>query len=276
MVAHPTDPATIILQIGWSDTEQPGACWAEMDGTPFFTVYGDGRLIAGQRLFDWEHSLFEGRIDEDQLQEWLRTLTYDLRFFTLDERYEHPDQLSFAVHTYVRFGTGPRDYHRVSVAGLPRWLVDPLPSVDDAQRVRELALYVKSLERFATTVLNRPYEPTEYTVLSHEIRGILAAPPVWRHSLDIVAISDRAPLRPEAGNVHGPPGHQRIDAGLGAELQAIVAADARRYWPGLNLAAEYVARNRRFVVGVRPEVPGNSPFLPDRLRDTWYRVDGGG
>ncbi len=276
VVAHPTDPATIILQIGWSDTGQPGAAWEEMNGTPFLSLYGDGRLIAGHRLFDWEHSLFEGRVEEDQIQEWLRTLTYDLRFFTLEERYEHPDQLGFAVHVYVRFGSAPRDFRRVSLTGFPRWLVDPLPAIADAERVRELASLVKSLESFTSGSLNAVYEPAEYTVLSHETRGLLATAPTWNHPLDIVAISDRAPLRPEGGNVHGPPGHQRVDAALGTELQTIVASDARRYWPALNLAAEYAARRRRFVVGVRPEVPGGSPFLPDPLRETWYRVDGGG
>lgn len=273
-VAHPTDPATIILQVGWSDSEQPGAAWEEMNGTPFFTLYGDGELIAGPRLFDWEHKLLAGRVDEEQIQAWLQHLTYEVGFFRLAERYEHPNQATFAVHVYVRFGDRPRDFGRVSLAGYPLWLQEPLPPGEQAEQAGALARFVQRLEAFAASTLRNSYEPASYTVISHEIYGLLAAPPTWSHPLDIVAISDRAPLRPIGGNVRGPPGHQIVDASLGRELQAIVTADARRYWPGLNLAAEYVARRRRFVVGIRPEVPGESPFLPDSLREVWYRRDG--
>lgn len=273
-VEHPTSPDTIILQLGWSDTDQQGAAWEEMNGTPFFTVYGDGRAIGGPALFDWRQPLFEGFANEDEIQGWLRPLTYQAQFYTLKHRYDAPGLRTFAVHLYVRYGDGRDDYHRVSLGGFTRWLGADTEPGSEAERVRLLAQLVKDMERFSRERLATPFVPEEHTVLAHEVNRILPVAPAWRHSLDIAAISDRAPLDPEGGNVHGPPGHQRLAGDAGRAVREVVAPDARRDFPGYNEAAEYSFRGRRFVVGARQEVPGGSPFLPDSLRRVFYRVDG--
>ncbi len=272
-MAYPKDPEAVIIQVGWTDTDQPGHAWEEMNGTPFFTLFGDGRLIAGHALFDWEQPLYEGQVDEDRIQEWLRELTYDIQFFTLEDRYEHPDYTKFVTHVYVRYGRGARDFGRLSIAGFPRWLRDPLPDMDDAEQVRQAAEFVKHLEAFATRTLDTPFSPQRFTVLSMEVNPYLPSPPRWTHSLDIRAISDSAPRRYGGGYVHGPPGHLVMDTARGVEIRDIVAVDAQRDWPGLNLAAEYAYGGQRFVVGVRQEIPGESFFLPDEVRAEWYRED---
>ncbi len=273
-VEHPTDPDTIILQLGWSDTDQQGAAWEEMNGTPFFTVYGDGHAVGGTALFDWRQQLFEGSASEDEIQAWLRPLTYQAQFYTLKYRYDAPGLRTFAVHLYVRYGDGKEDYHRVSLGGFTRWLSTSVEPGSEEERVQMVAQLAKDMERFARERLRTPFEPAEYTVLAHEVNRILPAAPAWSYGLDIAAISDRAPLDPEGGNVHGPPGHERVGADVGRAVQAIVVPDAQRDFPGYNGATEYSYRGRRFVVGARQEVPGGSPFLPDSLRRVYYRADG--
>ncbi len=274
IVSYPDDPETIVLQVGWSDTDQPGLTWEEMNGTPYFTLYGDGRLIAGDRLFDWRQELRLGNATEAQIQDWLYNLTYEIEFFTLDDEYVHPDYSKFAIHTFVRYGKGARDYHRTTIRGFTRWLRDPLPAGPDVDRVRQTAEFVKRLEEHASQELEEAYYPDRYTVLSMEVNPYLPAPPAWEHSLDIVAVSDSAPLRWGDDYVHGPPGHLIVGSEMGLELSDAVSVDAKRDWPGLNLAAEYALGVRRFVVGIRKEVPGGSDFLPPTLHEEWYRDDG--
>lgn len=272
-VGHPDDPETIILQVGWSDTNQPGHTWEEMNGTPFFTLYGDGRLIGGHVLFNWRQRLYEGRVDEAQIQDWLRRLTYGIGFFRLEAEYEHPDYTKLDAHVYVRYGPGGADYGRVSIGGFTEWLSDEVPYQPDVEAVKQLAEFVKELETFSDANLVSEHYPEHYTVLSMEVNRYLPSPPEWENELDIIAISDSAPRRRGGGYVHGPPGHLVVDSEQGLELWDYVTNDARRDWPGLNQAAEYLAGGRRFVVGVRQEVPGESPFLPAALREEWYRKD---
>jgi len=76
------------------------------------------------------------------------------------------------------------------------------------------------------------------------------------------------------GDPHGPPGHREVDAAVGAEARAVTVADAKRDYPGFNVAARYRVGSRYFVVGARPEVPGGTLCLPRRLHEQWYRRDG--
>jgi len=271
-VSYPTDPAVIVLQVGQSETEQDGPAWEELNGTPYLTVYGDGRVIAARRLHAAVEVLYEARVDDAQLQAWLVPITYDVQLFTLGERYDHPDTDHFAGHVYVRFGPDDAQFKRVSIGGLRRWLQDPLPAVPDAERVRLLAARLVALEDF-TAALDAPYAPEQHTVIAHEINGTGAAPN-WPLALDIAAISNSAPLRPVEGHPHGPPGHLVVDGALGAEARRVTVADAKRDFPGFNFAARYRVGGRYYVVGARPEVPGGSLFLPRRLHEQWYRRDG--
>jgi len=271
-VVYPTEPGTIVLQVGQSETEQDGPAWEEMNGTPYLTVYGDGRVLASPRLHAAVDVLHEVRVDDARIQSWLVPITYDVQLFTLAERYDHPDSDHFAAHVYVRYGPDEGQSKRVSIGGLRRWLDDPLPDVPDAARVRLLAERLVALGAF-TTGLDAPYAPEQYTVIAHEINGTGTAPR-WPLGLDVLAISNAAPLRPSDGNPHGPPGHRVVDATVGAEVRATTVADARRDFPGFNFAARYRVGSRYVVVGARPEVPGGSLFLPRRLHEQWYRRDG--
>lgn len=271
-VVYPAEPGTIVLQVGQSDTEQDGPAWEEMNGTPYLTVYGDGRVLAARRLHAAIETLHEARVDDARIQSWLVPITYDVQLFTLAERYDHPETDHFAAHVYVRYGPDEAQAKRVSVGGLRRWLDDPLPDVPDAARVRLLAERLVALGEY-TAGLDAPYAPEQFTIIAHEVNGTGAAPR-WPLGLDVLAISNAAPLRPSDGNPHGPPGHLVVDAAVGAEARTTTVADARRDFPGFNFAARYRVGSRYVVVGARPEVPGGSLFLPRRLHEQWYRRDG--
>jgi len=268
---YPDDADAVVLQIGRTSTDQPGEAWEELNGTPYFTLYGDGRVVASQRLLGWDQKLYETRVDDEQMQRWLVPLNYDYRIFVMKDEYRHPDLPRFDAHVYMRFGEDEAAFKRVTIGGYPRWTRDPLPDVEDAELVRAVAEWMAALETF-TTALDEPYAPDEYTVLSMEVRPI-GSPVPWSLPIDIAAISDRAPLRTGAGYVHGPPGHLTVDAAAGAPAREQTVVDAARDFPGYNQAAEYSARRRVFAVGVRPEVPGGSLFLPQRLHERLYRKD---
>lgn len=270
---YPRGPGTIVLQVGRSETEQPGEAWEEMNGTPYFTLYGDGRLIAYQLLFGTETALYGTRLSEAEIQAILVPLYYDAQIFGLRPSYEHPDFSRYAAHLYLRFGEEEDAETRVALYGYTRWLRDPLPDLEDAARVRIVADTIDALEAH-TAGLSEPYAPEAWTIIAHEIYGSGQAPR-WPLSLDVKAISDRAPLRPGEGHPHGPPGHDAADAATGAEVSALTTEDARRDYPGFNPAARYTVRgsSNYVVVGARAEVPGGTKFLPDRVYDRWYRRD---
>ncbi len=93
-VDHPTGSEAIVLQIGWRD-EFSGYfsdVWEEMNGTPWITVYGDGRVIASKGLPNREQDLLVGQMDEYTVQRWLRALAYDAQFFSLGDDVSLPGQ----------------------------------------------------------------------------------------------------------------------------------------------------------------------------------------
>lgn len=270
---YPADGATIVLQIGRTDAEEQGIAWEEMSGTPYFTLYGDGRVIAFRRLFSYDQTLYETRVDAAQIQRWLVPLQFDIKLVDLpNSRYNHPDESRFAAHTYMRFGTGENDFKRVAVGGLNNWLEGDLPSDPDAARVRLLASFVAGLEPF-TKALDAPYAAAEFTIISHEIAGTGA--PAWPLRLAIKKISDAAPLRTGEGYVHGPPGHLIAPAATAQPVRDLTVKDARERFPAHAFVATYKASGspNMFAVGARPEVPGGSPWLPERTYDKWYRKD---
>ena len=277
--AWPRDAATIVLQLGRSETSQPGEAWEEMNGTPYLTLYGDGRLIAGRYLLGFDQSLYETQLDEAQMNALLVPLHFDVDVFTLRSLNSHPRNSQFVGHLYMRFGSGDLDFKRTRVTGIIRWQRDDAPpeGVPDAERVKALVDWMFGLEESLTEALESPYEVERYTIIAHEVLPSGSAP-AWPLGLDVKAISDSAPLRTADGHVHGPPGHRFVDAAEGAPVREATVREAKAHHPGQNSAAAYTTRGTRnhVVVGARPEVPGGSLFLPERVHDRWYRDDSGG
>jgi len=270
--AYPTGADDIVLQIGRTDAEDQGIAWEEMSGTPYLTVYGDGRVIAFRRLFSYDQTLYETRVDDAQIQRWLVPLHYDVRVFDLEARYNHPDESRFAAHMFMAFGTGEKDWKRVSIGGLNQWVEGDLPSDPAAARIRALASHILGLEPF-TKILDVPYAATEFTIISHEIAG--AGAPTWPLRLNIKKISDAAPLRTGEGYIHGPPGHLVANAATAQPVRDLTVKDARERFPAHAFVATYKSSGSAnlFAVGARPEVPGGSRWVPERTYDKWYRKD---
>ncbi len=272
----PKDPSTIVLQLGRSETSQGGEAWEEMNGTPYLPLYGDGRVIAGRYLFGFDQTLFETRLDEAAVQELLKPLHYGIDVFDLGSIYRHPDNSQFIGHLFLRYGSGEDDWKRMSVTGMSRWLrdTDPPDDIEDGERVQQLVRWMYGLEDSLTIALDQPFAVEQYTIIAHEVLPNGDAP-AWPLALDVKAISDSAPLRTADGNVHGPPGHRFVGADEGAAVREVTVRDATTHHAGLNMAAAYSAPGTRnhIVVGARPEVPGGSRFLTDRVYDRWYRDD---
>lgn len=271
-VDAPTDAETIVLQIGRTDAEDQGIAWEEMSGTPYLTVYGDGRVIAFRRLFSYDQTLHETRVDAAQVQAWLVPLVHDIGLAGLAARTNHPADSRFAAHLYLRHGPATDDWTRVSIGGLSYWLEGELPDLPDAARIRRLAAFIAGLEPF-TTALDTPYAAAEYTIISHEMAGTGA--PSWPLRLNIKKISDAAPIRTGEGYIHGPPGHLVANAATAQPVRDLTVRDARERFPAHAFVATYRASGSPnvFAVGARPEVPGGSRWLPERTYDRWYRKD---
>lgn len=271
-VDAPTAAGEIVLQIGRTDAEDQGIAWDEMSGTPYLTVYGDGHVIAFRRLFSYDQTLYETRVDTATVQAWLVPLVHDIDVGTLPARTNHPVESRFAAHLYVRHGPAAGDWTRVSVGGLMYWLEGELPDLPDAARIRRLAAFVAGLEPF-TRALDAPYAPTEYTIISHEMAGTVA--PNWPLRLNVKKISDAAPIRTGEGYIHGPPGHLVANAATAQPVRDLTVRDARERFPAHAFVATYrtAGSPNLFAVGARPEVPGGSRWLPERTYDRWYRKD---
>jgi hypothetical protein len=70
------------------------------------------------------------------------------------------------------------------------------------------------------------------------------------------------------------PAHRFYGREQGLELRAIVVPEAEQTWGIYNRAAEFDEAGRHYAVGIRQELPGDSLFLPDTKRISWYRRDG--
>ncbi len=271
-VTYPTDPDTIVMQIGWTATDQIGEVWEEMNGTPWFTLYGDGRLIAGHTLFDRKQELFDGQVDDYRIQLWLRHLTYDVGFFTLKRVYAHPRSTKPILHFYVNTRGG---YRRVSLQGFRRWETHEAPDEPDRANVVMLAQFARSLEEYVADRLENPYSPTWYTILAQKVNPkMLDTAPRWQGKVNVAAIAAAAPTA-ASNYVDKVVGHKFVKADLGKEVQDYVVPFADEMFPFSNRAGYFSAGGRHHSVGARQEVPGGSQFLPDQDRSFWYRSDPG-
>ena len=271
-MAYPREPETIVLQMGWTQNNQIGEVWEEMNGTPWFTLYGDGRVIAGHELLGRDHALYQGRVTESDIQGWLRRLTYDIGFFSLRERYEHPYRPKPSMHVYVNTRGGS---HRVTLAGFESWEERDVESEPDRHRVKQLVTLLRAIESFSAAGIDTEYEAERYTILAQMVQfGNLADPPAWSGGVNVWGIATAAPTA-ASNYVDKVVGHRFVDAPLGKEVREIVWPLADQWFPFWNRAMEFKVAGRTHAVGARQEVPGGSPFLPDGDRQFWYRVDPG-
>lgn len=271
-VSHSAGAGTIILQIGWTATDQAGEVWEEMNGTPYFTLYGDGRLIAGHELLDRKQNLYVGQVEEYFIQRWLRTLKYGVDFGSLKEVYENPRGSKPIIHVYSDSGAGR---NRVEIRGFRNWEDHDAPGEPDQQRVKALAALVRDMEAHVTARLLEPYDAEWYTILAQRTHPqMLPDPPRWQGPVSPFAIAFAAPTA-ASNYVDKVVGHKFVDADLGKEVKDIVVPVADSTWVFYNRAAEFTAGGRSHAVGARQEVPGGSLFLPRDKYDFWYRSDAG-
>ncbi len=270
-VEHPTNRSSIVMQIGWTATNQVSSVWQQMEGTPWLTLYGDGRLIAGHNLIRREQRLYEGQVTEFDIQRWLRHLAYMIGIFQMEDEYDHTLATKPEVHIFVNVDGG---YKRVTIRGYDYWLERKAPDFPGASGVKRLAEWIKNLEGEAQILATEEYQPREYTILAQQLRPnpILPEAPHWPHSyISIEAVADAAPLAPPSP-VDRLVGHMFVDGDTGKEIWDIVVPVADQQFPLDNRSAQFESGGRHFGVGARQEVPGGSRFLPDYYRH-WYRSD---
>lgn len=272
-VGHANDD-TIILQIGITESDQPGAVWEEMNGTPWFTLYGDGTVIASKVLPDPAQDLFTTRVAEEQIQIWLRELSYGVSLYDFPEdpaELEHPRSLGKPVlHIYMNT-TGGRA-KLVELRGFRHW--ERQPPEDNAWRASVIRLlgFARNLEAWGHANLLEAYEPEEYAlIVQHQNPQLLPEAPPW----DGIALNPIAMAAPTAASnyVDHVPAHKFIGATFGHELQAKVIPEWEATWGIYNKAAEFDQDGRHYAVGIRQEIPGESLFLPPAKRAFWWRRD---
>ena len=282
-VRFPRNPDAIILQIGRTDTAQTTQVFEEMNGTPWFTLYGDGRVIAGRELFDNLQPLYVGTVDEDTLQRWLQRLTHDVGFHGLGTDYHHPRAATPEVHVFLFTNAGAK---RVSLRSFKQFEQLGVPeTVPEAERVQALVAFVRALEAELTAGAAppsaTPFAPDCYTVLAQQMYGfehLTSQFKPWSHSLNVRTVAQAAPTA--ASNYIGRVvGHRFVNGELGREIQAVVEPQWLHWFPLESRGAPFSIGGRPYVVGARQEVPGGSRFLPNEGFDTrgsfWYRRDPG-
>jgi hypothetical protein len=290
-VNYPTDPGTIVIQIGWTDMFGGtfSNVWEEMNGTPWVTVYGDGRVIASKSLPSGdatatpaslpnrEQDLYVGQADEHTVQMWMRGFAFESQYFAIPlDLYTHPKNAKGKLHFYVAIVGGAK---RLSLNGFRTFERDKLddgPEMPYTQIVAVLKL-ARQIEGWVKGNLGEPYAAEQYTIISQEEKTIDPSFPIprWEHNLNIRAIAEAAPTA--ASNYEDKvPGHSFQSRRIGEEVRAIVLPEADLMWGSENRAALFSLAGRRYVVGARQEVPGGSLFLPQPFRSFWYRRDGGG
>jgi hypothetical protein len=272
-IEYPTDDGAIILQIGWTYTEAVGQVWQEMEGTPWLTLYGDGRLIAGHELLDRAQPLYDGRLADHDVKRWMNDLAYRVTFFSLNEAYDHPESTKPSLHVYARVTAGS---WRVTLRGWDEWTSGSTPSIPGGGDAARLVRYVQGLEDEASTLPPAPYVAESTTVLAQQLRPSLVpgSPPWPVAGVDVAAIADSAPLA-KPSPIDRLVGHLFVDEASGAAVRAAVLPVAERNFPFEYRAAEFLASGRPIAVGARQEVPGGSLFLPPNIREGWYRADRG-
>ncbi len=263
-IDYPRGSGTIILQMGWTYGDTIGNVWQEMEGTPWLTLYGDGRLIAGPKLLDRMQLLYETRLSERDVARWMDQLAYRVTFFSMNSTYAHPAQMNLTLHVYGRITAGS---WRVSLRSWEEWARGPAPDIPGAGDAMRLVNYVKERESELATILSEPYQAEKATILAQESQPpFVPDPPQWPlANIDVAAIADQAP--------RGRVGHRFVGADLAAQAMAAVVPVADQYFPFEYRVAEFLVGSRTIAVGVRQEVLGGSEFLPPSVREAWYRRD---
>jgi hypothetical protein len=272
-IPHSSDPYAIVLQLGWTDmfSGQFTDVWEQMNGTPWVTVYGDGRIIASKGLPNREQDLLVGHVDEYYLQLWLRTLAYDVSFFDLpQDSYVHPSNPKGHLRVFAEVDAG---YKRLDIAGMSSFERRPPPEGPNMPilRLQGVISFARTLERWVNDNLSEPYAAEGYTLIAQEEKYQKPSFPLprWTHKLNIKTIADREPT-PKGNSPDKPPGHETLDKATGEEVRAIIIPEADKVWISENRAAMFAYGGRNYVVGARQEVPGGSQFLPDDFRAKWH------
>jgi hypothetical protein len=293
-IEYNADPKQIVLQVGVTDTDEVSAVWEEMNGTPWFTVYGDGRVIAGKVLdprANLDQELFEGRVSEYTLQVWLRALVNDIGFYGLKDDYQHSRGSKPEVHFWLQTAQYPSG-KRVSLRG---YLMMERRGTEEfgaaADRIAALVRFGRALEAAAQgggdANLGDPFQPVCYTILAqkHNVEYVQGAPR-WEGKVNVGAVAMAAPTA-ASNYVDRVVGHYFADGTVGREMQSLIVPVARQWFPLYRRAAEFTVSGRPHGVGARQEVPGGSWFLPqmpnpggwaggvDIRRTYWYRHDTG-
>lgn len=277
-VNYPTDPGTIVIQIGWTD-EFAGTfsnVWEEMNGTPWLTVYGDGRIIASKGgLPNREQDLMVGQLDEHMMQLWLRGFAFESQYFSIEkDRYSHPRNSKGHLHFYVAIAGGSKRLTLNGYRTFERYVLPDDPDMPYTQIAAVMKL-ARQMEDWIEGSLSEPYVVDKYTVVVQEEKTVDPGftVPKWSHNLNIRAVAEAAPTA-ASNYLDKVPGHSFQSQKTGEELRAIVLPEADTTWGSENRAALFSLGGKRYVVGVRQEVPGGSIFLPEPYRSYWYRRDG--
>jgi hypothetical protein len=290
-VEYDTDAKTIVLQIGVTDTDEQGAVWEEMNGTPMVTIYGDGRVIGAHMLHpNLDQNLFEGRVSDYTLQLWLRALVHEVGFYTMKDDYQHSQGSKPEVHVWLNTKAADKG-KRVSLRGFytfERRGARDYPA--DEAKIKALVEVVRSIEAAVQGTgdggATVPYTPECFTILAQKTQGFLSNPPTWEGDVNPVAIAMAAPTA-ASNYIDKVVGHKFVDTATGLEVQRLVVPAAMEWFPIFKRAAEFDAGGRPHGVGARREVPGGSMFLPqmpnaggwaggvDIRRSYWYRRDAG-
>ncbi|MFQ5460543.1 MAG: hypothetical protein ACE5EL_07085, partial [Anaerolineae bacterium] len=256
-VGYPKEAGTIVLQIGYTETDQPGEVWEEMNGTPWFTLYGDGTVIAGHDLPDRAQPLFTTQVDEEQIEVWLRELSFGINFYNFPDdpaALEHPGSLGKPVMHFYMNTTGGRG-RRVEIRGYRHWERRPVQGHPYAAAITRLMAFARTLEAWNGDNLTAEYEPEDYTlIVQHQNPKLLPEAPPWP-SIGLRAIAAAAPTA-ASNYVDRVPAHKFVGKTFGEDLRAIVVPEADTTWGIYNQAAEFDQGGRHYAVGIRKELPG--------------------
>jgi hypothetical protein len=274
-VAYPNGADDVVMQLGITETDQPSGVWEEMHGTPWFTLYGDGTVIASTVLPDPAQTLYVGHVDDDQIQVWLRELVYGSLVYSMPndgQELVHPGSLGKPVLGIYVNTTGGRE-KLVEIPGFMHWERRPPTDHPYLAAVVRMVGFMRHLEEWGGANLTELYEPEEYTlIVQHQNPNLLPDAPPWP-SIALRALAAAAPTA-ASNYVDHVPAHKFVGATFGRELRAIVLPEAETTWGIYNRAAEFDEGGRHYAVGIRQEIPGNSMFLSSVKRTNWYRRDG--
>jgi hypothetical protein len=265
----------IVLQVGFTDTDEAGEVWEEMNGTPWFTLYGDGRVIAQHELGDLEKKLYEGQVDEDMIQAWLQEMVYGAHIYEIpdDANLYHPAGIGKPI-LYVYVATTGGGGARMTIPGYRDWERHPVTDHPYNDPIQRALTMVEDMQTWAKEQATAPYESDSYTLIvqwAHPER--LPNAPSW-DGPPVRHIAEAAPTA-QSNYVDHVPGHKFVSGDDGRELEALVRPAWLQSWGIYNLAAEFTIGGRNYDIGLRQEVPGGSPFLSDVRRRDWYRRDVG-